>query len=168
MEREFNLSGVVVSIYLPENTTDPVYKGATDKNGQLKAAITIPASVGRLVIDPAYIGLIRNAQAVISPANSITATIGGKNTFSGDIVAEETINNVNTTSNVRMGKANRAMNIFTPSDAPTLAYPSPYTSSTEAIMNTTTYPFKLGRPKHYQIAVTAIQAIVSGIAQPTV
>ena len=144
------LSGVVVSIYLPENTTDPVYKGATDKNGQLKAAITIPASVGRLVIDPAYIGLIRNAQAVISPANSITATIGGKNTFSGDIVAEETINNVNTTSNVRMGKANRTMNIFTASDAPTLAYPSPYTSSTEAIMNTTTYPFKLGRPKYLE------------------
>jgi len=152
------LSGVIVSIYLPENTTDPIYKGATDNNGQLKATLTIPASVARLVIDPAYIGLIRNAQAVISSANSITATIGGKNTFSGDIVAEEITATANTSSNVKLGKAGRLMSTFTTTSGPTLSYPSPYTSSAEAVLNTTTFPFKLGRPAYLESTRDVIDA----------
>lgn len=152
------LAGVVVSVYLPENTNDPFYKGVTDKNGQLKATLTIPASITRLIIDPAYIGLIRNANAVISPSNSITATIGGKNTFSGDIVAEEITNNVNASSNVRLGKASSIMSTATTTSGPTIAYPSPYTGSSTAVLNTNTYPFRLGRPVYLESAGDVIDA----------
>ena len=153
------LSGVVVSVYLPGNTADPVYKGATDKNGQLKATLTIPASVAKLVIDPAYIGLIRNAQAVISPANSITATIGGKNTFAGDIVAEDVTSiSANTSSNVKLGTAGRMMNTYTTTSGTTIAYPSPYNSSAEAVLNTTASPFKLGRPVYLESSRDVIDA----------
>lgn len=152
------LSGVVVSVYLPEQTKEPIYKGVTDKNGQLKATVTIPAFVNQLIVDPAYVGLIRNAQAVISKSNSVTATIGGKNTFSGDIVAED-LNSNAAGSSMKMAKAaDRSMNTYTTTTTTTFAYPSPYRSSTEAVVHNTTYPFKLGRPVYLESSRDMIDA----------
>jgi LruC domain-containing protein len=154
------LAGVVVSVYLPA-TQDAIYKGITDKNGRLKGTITIPASVSQLVIDPAYIGLIRNAQASISSSNTITATIGGKNSFSGDITAQEIVasnTSSGTGSNVRLGKMSSVMSTMSTAASTTIAYPSPYTSSSTAVVNTPTYPFKLGRPVYLESMGDVIDA----------
>jgi LruC domain-containing protein len=145
------LPGVVVSVYLPTAPQDAIYKGVTDRNGQLKGTLTIPASVTQLIIDPAYIGLIRNAQATISSSNGITATIGGKDTFSGDIVAQDVTSNAGTgkSSSIKFAKMSTTMSTTTTSSA-TIAYPSPYTSSSNAVLNTAIYPFKLGRPAYLE------------------
>jgi LruC domain-containing protein len=147
------LAGVVVSVYLP-TSADAIYKGVTDKSGQLKGMITIPTSVSKLIIDPAYIGLIRNAQASISSSNSITATIGGKNSFSGDITAQDIVANTTSSSNMSRSKLAKLRTVMSTSSASaasstTIAYPSPYTAS-NAILNTDTYPFKLGRPAYIE------------------
>jgi len=155
------LSGVIVSVYLPNKPTEAIYKGVTDKNGQLKGTLTIPASVSQLVIDPAYVGLIRNALAVISTANSITATIGGSNTYSGDIVPQEVSNNAssNASSSARIsGKLSSTLSTMAYTSGTTISYPSPYTSSANAVMNTTTYPFKLGRPMYLESSKDVIDA----------
>lgn len=144
------LSGVVVSVYLP-GSTSPIYKGATNKSGVLQGVITVPSSATKLIIDPAYVGVMRNAQAVISSSNTITATIGGKDGFSGDVQAEEIV--VNTTGGaVASSKASNAIG------DPTFAYPSPYTGSSNAVVNTSAYPFKLGRPAYLETTPDNIDA----------
>ena len=155
------LAGVVVTVYLPTNTKDEIYKGVTDKNGQLKGTLTIPASVSQLIIDPAYVGLIRNALAAISTTNSVTATIGGKNTYSGDIIAQDVSNNAssNTSSSARItGKLSSTMSTMAFTSGTTISYPSPYTSSANAVVNTTAYPFKLGRPVYLESTRDVIDA----------
>ncbi|MGV3704126.1 MAG: LruC domain-containing protein [Arcticibacter sp.] len=148
------LAGVVVAVYLPD-TQEPIYKGATNQNGQLSGIVTVPASVSRLIIDPAYIGLIRNAQAVISSSNSIVATIGGKDGYSGDIVPEEITN----TASTQVAKLSSLVTATaTTSATPTITYPSPYTSSSNAVLNTTAYPFKLGRPVYLESTPDVIPA----------
>ncbi|QJD95795.1 LruC domain-containing protein [Mucilaginibacter robiniae] len=145
------LAGVVVSVYLPTNTTDVIFKGVTDKSGVLQATLNVPASTSTLVIDPAYVGLIRDAQAVISSSNSITATIGGKTGFSGDIQAQD----ITTTANGTALSTNRTTSA---TSSPTIVYPSPYTSSSQAVVNTSTYPFKLGRPVYLESTPDVIDA----------
>jgi LruC domain-containing protein len=154
------LAGVVVTVYLPEAPQDAIYKGATDKNGQLTGVLTVPASASQLIIDPAYIGLIRNAQATISSSNSVTATIGGKNTFSGDIVAQEIVSNTssNKSSNGKLASLKTTMSTTAGTTSASITYPSPYTSSANAILNTSTYPFKLGRPVYLESTRDVIDA----------
>jgi len=143
------LLGVVVSAYLP-GATEPIFKGVTDKNGLLQGVVTIPTSVSKLIIDPAYVGLMRNAQAVISTGNTVTALIGGKDGFVGDIQAEEiVVNNVSGTTSTKGTFA---------SGGPVFAYPSPYSGTSTAVLNTTAYPRSLGRPVYLESTPDAIDA----------
>ncbi|WP_158827389.1 LruC domain-containing protein [Mucilaginibacter lacusdianchii] len=148
------LPGVVVSVYLPGGASAAFFKGVTDKNGQLKGTLTVPASVNQLIIDPAYVGLMRNAQANVSSANNITATIGGKDGFSGDIIAQE-VSDVAASNANTLSTNKRTLEVGA---SPALAYPSPYASSAEAIVNTNAYPFKLGRPVYLESTPDAIDA----------
>lgn len=153
------LAGVIVSVYLP-TTQEAIYKGVTDKNGELKGTLTIPASVSQLVIDPAYVGLIRNAQATISSSNSIIATLGGKDTFSGDIIPQDVVANIsgNKSSSRKIANVSSTMSTMAVTSSATIAYPSPYTSYNNAILNTATYPFKLGRPVYIESTRDVIDA----------
>ena len=83
------LSGVIVSVYNPAsiNADNAIFKGATDLNGKLMAQISVPTWLTKVVIDPAYLGLLHYAQANINN-NAITATIGGPTGFGGDIIPE--------------------------------------------------------------------------------
>ncbi|GAB2691393.1 hypothetical protein GCM10027037_13330 [Mucilaginibacter koreensis] len=137
------LPGVVVSVYLP-NSNAPIYKGVTNSAGLLQGTVTVPSSVTSLIIDPAYVGLMRNAQGVISSGNSITATIGGANSFSGDIQAE------NIATSAPGGGGSTLTTLAVSSAGITFAYPSPYNSSSDANLNTSTYPLKLGRPAYLE------------------
>ncbi|TAH02925.1 MAG: LruC domain-containing protein [Sphingobacteriales bacterium] len=80
------IKGVLVSFYSNKpNNTEPLLKQITDVNGNINVDISVPAYTDTLIIDPKYVGLMRNAKAVITN-NGIDATIGGKNGYSGSIV----------------------------------------------------------------------------------
>ncbi|WP_374164647.1 LruC domain-containing protein [Arcticibacter sp. MXS-1] len=87
------LTGVLVSVYSPDNISEghELTKALTDKNGYLKTSVTVPSSYESLVIDPAFIGLVRNAKAAIR-GTSVNGVIGGKDGRGGDIVGAVTVN----------------------------------------------------------------------------
>lgn len=62
-----------------------LFKSLTDQDGKITGRIKIPAYMDALVIDPQYLGVIRNAVFNISSGN-LTATLGGPDGYTGDIV----------------------------------------------------------------------------------
>lgn len=94
------LAGVLVSVY----NSDNIEKGAeltkiiSDKDGYVKASLVLPSYTENLVIDPAYIGLIRNAHVKIS-SNKVNLTLGGDKGFIGDLfVPQPTLSQTNSLS----------------------------------------------------------------------
>ena len=90
------IAGVMVSIFDPAKIEAgaELTKVISDDNGYVKTSINIQASLDTLTIDPAYIGLIRNAKAYISN-NTVSAILGGATGSSGNIV--EATNTVSST-----------------------------------------------------------------------
>jgi len=147
------IAGVVVSVYTTANagTGTAIYKGVTNQDGNLKATINVAASFNQLIVDPAYIGLMHNVKANINN-NSITATIGGKNGYGGDVVPDA----VNNTPNSGSGPANGLGTLgLTATD---YIYPSPYISTADAVLNTADYPSNLGKPKYLEATSDVIDA----------
>jgi len=140
------IAGVVVNVNLPTGQT--IFRGVTTSSGVLQGVVTVPTSVAQLVIDPAYIGIMRNAQAKISANNTITAVLGGKDGFSGDIVADE----INMLAS-KAASTTRTNGLL----ATEYSYPTGY-SSTNAFINTTTYPKNLGRPAYLDATGDVIDA----------
>jgi LruC domain-containing protein len=140
------LSGVVVSVYAPDKVDagDPLFKGVTNAAGNLTATVTVPSSYGKLVIDPAYVGLLRNVTATINNGNT-NVIIGGKDGYSGDIVADA-INAVGTAQNSGSIKSNSFL--FTE-----IGYPTGYNAS-----NAFTSPTNLGRPTYLEATGDVIDA----------
>jgi LruC domain-containing protein len=139
------ISGVVVSVYDPANPTSAIFKAVTDKSGNIEAKVSVATSVTKLIIDPAYVGLIRNASVAIN-GNATTAVIGGKTGFGGDVIPAA-ISSLRTNA------------LTTMATSPiTFAYPSPYTDSKSAIVDNSTYPFNLGRPKYLETTPDVISA----------
>ncbi|WP_244139420.1 LruC domain-containing protein [Mucilaginibacter ginkgonis] len=133
------LAGVVVSVYLPDDATSAVFKGVTTKSGTLNATVSIPASYKQIVIDPAYVGILRNALANIN-GTTVTATIGGTGAFSGDIVPQAiTPTSVSTLTSLSSKQTQS-------SSTTEYGYPSPYTSTSNAINS----PISAGVPKYLE------------------
>lgn len=142
------LAGVVVSLYAVGKTgaDAAVFKGVTDKTGSLTAKVTVPAYYTQLVIDPAYVGLMRYATAAIN-SGAITATIGGKAGYSGDIVPDP----VNDNSSMATNSVGRiTINGLLSTD---IGYPTGYTSS-----NAFTSPTNLGKPAYLETTGDVIDA----------
>ncbi|RCH54518.1 hypothetical protein DJ568_11890 [Mucilaginibacter hurinus] len=139
------LSGVIVSIYDPANTGAgaALYKGATDDNGNLKAKVSVASYLTKLVIDPAYVGLMRYATANIN-GGSTTVIIGGAEGFGGDIVPE---NLAATASKKSSGlKTSGLLGID-------YGYPTGYSAA-----NAFTSPTNLGRPAYLESTGDVIDA----------
>jgi LruC domain-containing protein len=85
--KDKGLPGVPVNIYStsPTGDTTLVYSTLSDANGSVAADVAVPSYADTLLIDPAYLGLIRNAKAYLT-GNTLTATIGGSTGYSGNIV----------------------------------------------------------------------------------
>ena len=80
------IAGVPVRIYAGDPlTTSPVYAALSGIDGIVSGTITLPSYVDTVIIDPQYIGLMRNAKAYISN-DAVNATIGGSNGFGGNVV----------------------------------------------------------------------------------
>ncbi|AMR30135.1 hypothetical protein A0256_01230 [Mucilaginibacter sp. PAMC 26640] len=80
------IAGVPVN-FMPNDpdALDALYTAITDANGKIQASVSIPAYMDTLIIDPKYVGLMRNAKAVIIGDN-VNAIIGGPNAYGGSIV----------------------------------------------------------------------------------
>lgn len=89
------VKGVLVSIYNPASVTEgtELTKVLSDNNGYVKTSVVVPAGLDSLVIDPAYIGLMRNAKAYIT-GSSLSAIIGGKTGYSGNIVPQSVVDQI--------------------------------------------------------------------------
>ncbi|UEG53328.1 LruC domain-containing protein [Mucilaginibacter daejeonensis] len=140
------LAGIVVSVALP--TGDAIFKGVTNSSGVLQGTVTVPTSATKLIIDPAYVGVIRNAEANISSSNTVNVTLGGKDGYSGDVVAAA----INSSAS-GSGSSKQTQGLL----ATDYAYPGSYTAST-AFVNTTTYPRNLGRPVYLEATPDVVDA----------
>jgi LruC domain-containing protein len=159
------LPGVIVNFYNPSDSSSAesaIFKAVTDKSGKIAATISVPASLNSILIDPAYIGLIRYAKANINSSNAITAVLGGKEGFSGDIATPvlKFTNAVNSPSS-----SNKRTNEL--SGPTNFVYPSPYTGSGDAILNTTANPLAAGRPVYISPTPDAIDASILAFVNAT-
>ncbi|MCC8424715.1 LruC domain-containing protein [Mucilaginibacter sp. UR6-11] len=141
------LAGVVVSVYAPDkvDSGDPLFKGVTNAAGNLTVAVAVQAYYSTLVIDPAYVGLLRNATAKINNG-TISVVIGGKDGYSGDIVADVINNKVEITPGNGSIKSNSLFGTE-------IGYPTGYTA-----LNAFTSPTNLGRPTYLEAASDVIDA----------
>ncbi|RYY36568.1 MAG: LruC domain-containing protein [Sphingobacteriaceae bacterium] len=141
------LAGVKVSIYDPEDETqtDPIYKGITDKAGNLKANLNVAASTAQIIVDPAYVGLMRNAHVKLN-GNAVAVTIGGKAGYSEAVIPEEV-------SKTR--KTGLRVNDVTTTK---FVWPAPYTSLKDAVRDDYMYPLFLGIPKYLEEELDVVSA----------
>lgn len=137
------LAGVILSVYAPgtsDSSPSPaIFKGVSDKNGVITGKLTVPVVYSGLVLDPAYVGLSRYLNANINN-NAVTATIGGKAGFSGDIVAAA-ISPSSTSSTSLFSLRGPGVNSASVTE---FAYPSPYTSTANAVAS----PISAGVPNY--------------------
>lgn len=119
------IAGVPVDILANDpNASEPLLTAATDASGTLHAQVELPAYMDTLIVDAKYIGLMRNAKAVISN-NSVSGTIGGAAGFSGSIVASNFIRK-NTVSHMLSLNSFYSLAV---TDNTTYQYMGPYDSS---------------------------------------
>src|SRR3977135_464468 len=63
-----DLPGVVVNVDNPDTTKEDaaIFSGMTDKNGNLDAVISVPASLKKVIIDPSYLRILHDGKADIN------------------------------------------------------------------------------------------------------
>jgi len=82
------ISGVMMTVYTyaADTLQAVVFKGITGNDGTLNAVVTVPAACDTVVIDPAFVGLLRLGKASIS-GSTVNAIFGGTSGFGGNIVS---------------------------------------------------------------------------------
>jgi LruC domain-containing protein len=145
------IAGAVVNITDPKNTDRVFARAVSDANGYVRANVQVPSYLDTLVINPNYVGLLNNVKSFIGNKTSISAIIGGKFSASGDIVPEVVT--------PRYSAPGTILSTISAGTALTLSYgyPTGYTSSSDAIVNTSTYPTTLGRPKYLEATPDVIE-----------
>lgn len=68
-----------------------LFKALTDENGKISGTVKLPTSMNQVVIDPKYLGIIRNAAVNIS-GGTILCTLGGSNGYSGNVSLSSPLN----------------------------------------------------------------------------
>ncbi|MXV16168.1 LruC domain-containing protein [Hufsiella ginkgonis] len=129
------MKGVVVSVLKPGTTEKDgvLFKAASDANGYIKGSMTVPSYLDTLMITPNYPGLINNAKVLIS-GSTLTATLGGVNGASSNVIPEP------------VGVKKRSTGSKFLAD-PNYVYPAPYTNSQDAVRTDGNYRQYMGVPK---------------------
>lgn len=87
-----------------------LFKSLTDANGKISGSVKLSTAIDQIVIDPKYLGVIRNA-AVNIVNGTILCTLGGSNGFSGNVALNSPLtggrpaNNLGTGMNRPVGAA---------------------------------------------------------------
>lgn len=138
------IAGAVVNITDPSNSDRVFVKAVSDANGYVRANVKVPSYLDTVVISPNYVGLLNNVKSFIGNKTGISAIIGGQFSASGDIVPE--------VITPRYSAPGTLLSKISAGTALTLSYgyPAGYNSSSDAIVNTSTYPTALGRPKYLE------------------
>jgi hypothetical protein len=64
-----------------------LFRGITNNSGKLTGDLMLPSFMQQVVVDPAYIGVIRNAVVAVS-SGSIFCTLGGSTGYAGNVVPD--------------------------------------------------------------------------------
>jgi LruC domain-containing protein len=64
-----------------------LFKSLTDASGNISGIIKLPAYTDKIVVDPKYLGIMRNATVNIVN-KTISCTLGGSNGYSGNVVPD--------------------------------------------------------------------------------
>ncbi len=99
------ISGVLTSLYYPGKTEagSEIAKAISDAKGNLEFSLVLPSYTEQLVVDPAYVGLIRNATVKIN-GNTVNLVLGGTKGYIGDLVKTTSVSHAKTAfSNVLAG-----------------------------------------------------------------
>ncbi|RZK64101.1 MAG: hypothetical protein EOO92_27960, partial [Pedobacter sp.] len=132
------IAGAVVDITDPNDADRVFVKAVSDVNGYVRANVAVPSYLDTLLIKPNYVGLLNNVKSFIGNKTAVSAIIGGKFSASGDIVPE--------VITPRYSAPGTILSTIAAGNSLTLSYgyPAGYSSSSDAIVNTTTYPTTLG------------------------
>lgn len=146
------IPGALVDVSDPTNPQRSFVKAITDANGYVRAAIKIPTYLDTLVISPNYVGLVNKVKSFVGTKSSVALIIGGQFSVSGDFVPEVVI--------PRIQMPDGLLSTISAGTSRTLTYgyPAGYSSSSDAIQNTSTYPFALGRPRYLEPTPDVIEA----------
>ncbi len=91
-----NTSINFIPVYILDKPADEggkiLFTSLTDANGKISAAIKLPSYLNEVVVDPNYVGVIRNAIIPINN-NSLSCTLGGSSGYSGDILPDAFVGN---------------------------------------------------------------------------
>ncbi len=153
------IKGAVLSIADPTGGSDKLFlKAVSDADGYVRGKITIPSYLDTLLISPNFVGLINNAKAYVGGKTSVSAILGGTFTASGDIIPNQIPPFSGDPGSIL--SAPNKKNAISPLGAlaVTYGYPSPYTASSDAVVNSSTYPTSLGRPKYLEPTPDIIDA----------
>ncbi|MEJ2883003.1 LruC domain-containing protein [Pedobacter sp. GR22-6] len=152
------IKGAVLSVSDPSGSDKLFLKAVSDADGYVRGKITVPSYLDTLLISPNFVGLINNAKAYVGGKTSVSAILGGTFTASGDIVPNQIppyTGDPGTILSLQNKKADvSARGLLTV----TYGYPSPYTASSDAVVNSSTYPSSLGRPKYLENTPDVIDA----------
>jgi LruC domain-containing protein len=146
------IAGALVDVTDPNDSERVFLKAISDANGYVRANVKVPSYLDTLLINPNYVGLVNNLKSYIKNKSSISIIAGGQFSASGDIVPE--------VIKPRISKPEGLLSTIASGSSFSLSYsyPSGYSSSNDAIQNTSNYPFALGRPKYLEPTPDVIDA----------
>ena len=67
---------------------DILFTSMTDINGKISASLKLPSYLTKVIVDPNYVGVMRNATVVVNN-QQVYAIIGGANGFGGNVEAKK-------------------------------------------------------------------------------
>ncbi len=65
-----------------------IFTALTDNNGKINTTLKLPTHLKNVIVDPKYIGVMRNATVRVE-SNKILCTLGGKSGYGGNVEAEQ-------------------------------------------------------------------------------
>jgi LruC domain-containing protein len=71
-----------------EENGQVLYTAITDANGKISASIKLPSYLKTVVVDPAYVGVMRNAVVKIEE-QAVSCTLGGSESYKGNVIPVE-------------------------------------------------------------------------------
>ncbi|MHA4894496.1 LruC domain-containing protein [Pedobacter sp. PWIIR3] len=144
------IQGAVLNISDPTNPERIFLRAVSDANGYVRGTVSLPSYLDTLIISPNFVGLMNKVKSRIGDKTALNIIVGGQFMASGDVVPE--------TVTPFIGAPGSILSTIAGGKSLTLSYgyPSPYTSSSDAIATSSTYPFALGRPKYLDATPDAI------------
>ncbi|PST83363.1 hypothetical protein C7T94_12360 [Pedobacter yulinensis] len=146
------VAGAVVTVVAADAPEKTFMKGVSDGAGFVKGVISVPSYLDTIAILPKYTGLLNEVRSVIKGKSTVNIVIGGENGLSGDVVISSANSAMASLEKFR-GDAS-TQGLF----GTDYGFPSPYTSAADAVVNTSEYPFSLGRPKYLSTTSDVIDA----------